>query len=225
MALGYMFMVLKRDNFSIMKQPLKKRFLIGFALLSTVALAVAFITTEPATIGPKQAVVLIIRHADKADDGPGLSEQGTTRAQKYAEFFQSMKINDAPLKLDAIYAAADSKASMRPRLTVEPLAAALKLPVNTTFANRRPQELANALKQLRAGQQSLVCWHHGNMPALLEALGVNPDMLLRKGKWQEPVYNWVLQLTFDKDGKLIPGGFKKLNGPSFPSDALINQGR
>lgn len=63
------------------------------------------------------------------------------------------------------------------------------------------------------------------MPALLEALGVNPDMLLRKGKWQEPVYNWVLQLTFDKDGKLIPGGFKKLNGPSFPSDALINQGR
>src|ERR1700704_3991187 len=68
--------------------------------------------------GPKDAVVLIIRHAEKPDTGPGLSPSGQQRAEAYKDYFKNFTVDSKPLRVDAIFAAKDSKESERPRLTV-----------------------------------------------------------------------------------------------------------
>ena len=39
--------------------------------------------------GLKNAVILIIRHAEKTDDGRGLSSLGVKRAKAYADYFKN----------------------------------------------------------------------------------------------------------------------------------------
>src|SRR5579862_4497162 len=90
----------------------------------------------------KDAVVLIIRHAEKPDSGYALSPAGEHRAQAYVHYFQNFTLDSLPLKLDELFAAADSKNSHRPRLTLEPLAAALEMKLNTTFEDKNPRALA-----------------------------------------------------------------------------------
>src|SRR5450755_3891243 len=72
--------------------------------------------------GLKDTVVLIIRHAEKPDAGPGLSPSGQQRAEAYKDYFQNFAVDSKAMRPDAIFAAKDSKASQRPRLTVEPFA-------------------------------------------------------------------------------------------------------
>ena len=73
----------------------------------------------------KNAVILVIRHAEIPDNGCGLSASGEARAMAYVNYFKIFKIDGRPLKLDRLFAAADSKESHRPRLTIEPTGKAL----------------------------------------------------------------------------------------------------
>ena len=152
--------------------------------------------------GPKDATVLIIRHAEKPDDGDGLTPAGEARAKAYVEYFRGFKFHSEPVKLDAIFAAADSKNSRRPRLTVQPLASALGLPVETRYRDKDYQGLAAELGERYNGRNVLVCWHHGVMLELLHAMGADPDTLLPGGKWPGDEYNWVVVLHYDQDGHL-----------------------
>ena len=43
--------------------------------------------------GLKNAVILIIRHAEKTDDGRGLSSLGVKRAKAYADYFKNFTID------------------------------------------------------------------------------------------------------------------------------------
>jgi hypothetical protein len=43
--------------------------------------------------GLKNAVILIIRHAEKTDDGRGLSSLGVARAKAYAAYFKNFTID------------------------------------------------------------------------------------------------------------------------------------
>ena len=70
-----------------------------------------------ANYGPRNAVVLIIRHAEGPDQGSGLCAIGTARADAYANYFKNFKIDGQPLKLDYLFAAGDSSNSQRPCLT------------------------------------------------------------------------------------------------------------
>jgi broad specificity phosphatase PhoE len=150
----------------------------------------------------KNAVILIIRHAEKQENGDGLTPAGEARARAYAAYFQNYKLHDAPLKIDAVFAAADSKSSHRPRLTAEPTAAALGLPLNSSFKNKDYQELVNELKAHHHDKHVLICWHHGEIPDLLRALGADPDTLLPGGHWPGEEYDWLIELRFDDEGKL-----------------------
>jgi len=64
----------------------------------------------------------------------------------------------------------------------------------------------------------LICWHHGEIPDLLRALGANPETLLKKGKWPDGVFDWIIQLRYDHDGKLVPAKTKRLTEPVLPDD-------
>ncbi len=152
--------------------------------------------------GLKQATILIIRHAEKPDDGEGLAPAGEARAKAYVEYFKNFQLHSEPLKLDAIFAAADSRESHRPRLTVEPLAQAIGLAVNASYKNKDFQALATELKTHHEGKHILICWHHGEMSALLQALGADPNALLPGGRWPGDKYDWVIELRYDHEGNL-----------------------
>ena len=178
----------------------------------------ALILAVDAQDGPKDAVVLIIRHAENAANGHGLSPRGEERAKAYKNYFLNFTIDSKRLEPNAVVVAADSKQSHRPRLTVEPFAKAAKLPIDNRFANKQPADLAAGLRTNYQGKIILVCWHHGQIPDLLRALGAAPETLLPNGKWPKTVYDSVIMLSFDENGRLIPQSTKRINEHLLPGD-------
>ena len=181
--------------------------------------ALHFALSAFAADGPKDAVVLLIRHAEKPESGFVLSPRGQQRADAYPRYFHKFTVDSKPLRLDAIFASSDSEESHRPRLTVEPLARSAKLEVDTRFRAKQTAKLADELRATQRGKHVLVCWHHGDMPDLLQALGARPHRLLPDGEWPGSVFDWVIQLRFDSDGRLIPAATKRIAEHLLPGDS------
>jgi len=179
------------------------RWLLKFALL-LVSSGAAF-----AASGLDGATILIIRHAEK-DNGRDLSVEGQRHAAAYVKYFSTFKTDSAPLTLDGLVAAADSRKSRRPRLTMEPVARGMHLPLDLRFKDREPEALAAALKAEPHGKHVLICWHHGAMPDLLRSLGADPNVLLPDGKWPDSQYRWVIELRYDEKGNLMPGQCRRI---------------
>ena len=169
--------------------------------------------------GPKDAVVLIIRHAEDADSGDGISPLGERRAEAYKNYFLNFAVDSKRLRPDAVFAAKDSKKSHRPRLTVEPFAKAEKLRIDSRFGNNQSAELAADLRATEQGKVILICWRHPYVPDLLRALGAKPEELLPRGKWPNAVYDWVLLLSFDQNGRLIPASTRRISEHLMPGDS------
>ena len=169
--------------------------------------------------GPKNATVLIIRHAEDADSGDGISPLGQERAEAYKNYFLKFTVDSKPLEPTVIFAAKDSKKSHRPRLTMEPFAKAADLKIDTRFGNDQSADLAADLRANQQGKVILICWRHPYIPALLQALGANPETFLPKGKWPGAVFDWIILLSFDQDGHLIPSNSKRTNEHLLPSDS------
>jgi len=150
----------------------------------------------------KNATILVIRHAEKPVVGMELTPAGTARAQAYVGYFAGFHGEGQPLKLDHLYCTADSKGSHRPRLTVEPLGAALKLPLDNRFRTKNPAALTGEIRSQAHGKAILICWHHGEIPEVLAGLGANPEALLPGGKWPEEVFGWLVELRYDDQGRL-----------------------
>ena len=180
-------------------------------LFIAVIYASALLVAADAQEGPKNAVVLIIRHAEDAGSGHGLSDRGQQRAEAYKNYFQNFTVDSKRREPDAVLVAADSKQSHRPRLTVQPFAKAAKLPIDDSVANKQPADLAAVLRTNHQGKVILICWHHGQIPALLRALGAAPETLLPNGKWPKTVYHWVIMTAFDEKGRVIPEGTRRIN--------------
>ena len=180
-------------------------------VFAAILLAFSPTLTANAQEGPKDSVLLIIRHAENPANGHGLSPRGEERAKAYASYFQKFTVDSKQLEPQAVVVAADSKHSHRPRLTVQPFAKAANLPIDDRFANKQPADLATELRANYQGKAVLVCWHHGQIPALLRALGAAPETLLPNGKWPKDVYDWVIMVSFDKNGHVIPDGTKRIS--------------
>jgi broad specificity phosphatase PhoE len=161
--------------------------------------------------GPKNTTALIIRHAEDPPNGHGLSPRGKQRAKAYIKYFQNFTIDGRRQEPQAVLVAADSKQSHRPRLTVEPFAKAANLPIDNRFANKQPADLAAELRANYQGKVILVCWHHGQIPAVLRALGADPEGLLPNGKWPRDVFDWVVMVSFDENGRVIPHSTRRIN--------------
>src|SRR6266480_1298334 len=188
-------------------------------LFTAIFFAFALTFTAVAQDGPKDAVVLIIRHAEDADSGDGISPLGEKRAEAYENYFLNFTIDSKRLEPNAVFAAKDSKKSHRPRLTMEPFAKAAQLKIDTRFGNNQSADLAADLRANQQGKVILICWRHPYIPALLQALGANPETFLPNGKWPGAVFDWIILLSFDQNGHLIPSRSRRTNEHLLPNDS------
>jgi hypothetical protein len=160
------------------------------------------------------ATVLIIRHAEKPASGPGLSPPGEARAKAYAQYFQRFTLDGAPVRIDTLVATADSDKSRRERLTLEPLSHVTGLPIQQPFDDGAVKELVGWLAQGPPNRDILIAWHHGQVPKLLSALGLDPSAILPGGRWPSDVYDWVVMLRFDRNGDVVPARCRLFHEPS-----------
>jgi hypothetical protein len=179
-------------------------------LFVAIFFAYALVFVAHAEEGPKNSVVLIIRHAEDADSGHGISPRGEQRAEALKNYFLNFTVDSKRREPTVIFAAKDSKKSHRPRLTMEPFAEAANLKIDTRFGNDQSADLAADLRANQQGRVILICWRHPHIPALLGALGANPETFLPNGKWPGAVYNWVILLSYDQEGRLIPGSSTRI---------------
>jgi hypothetical protein len=193
--------------------------LVGVSLITFLVLSASSKPHHHKTDIPLQdATILIIRHAEKPDLGTDLSPEGERRAEAYVEYFSKFTVDSQPLHLDYLIAAADSKQSERPRLTLKPLSKALHLPINLKYEDKSYLDLVADLRAKDHGQAILICWHRGIIPDLVQALGGDPLLLLPGGVWPVDQFSWVLQLRFDHQGRLIPEQTKRIQEHVLPSD-------
>jgi broad specificity phosphatase PhoE len=193
-----------------------KLFLCGFLALAIPA-AIFAKPYAAKSSALQNAVILIIRHAEKPDAGSGLSADGEARAKAYVNYFKKFTIDGQPLKLDYIFAAADSKESQRPRLTIEPTSQAFGLAIDSRFKDKNFQELAAEIQSKPHGKTILIAWHHGEIPSLLGALGADPNQVVPDSKWPEDVFGWLIELRYDENGQLIET--KRINENLMPDDS------
>lgn len=188
-------------------------------LFTAILFASTVLVAANAQNGPKDAVVLIIRHAEDGSTDRGLLPRGQQRAEAYKDYFLNFTVDSKPLRPDVVFAAKDSKKSHRPRLTVEPFAKAEKLRIDTRFGNNQSAELAADLRANQQGKVILICWRHPYVPDLLRALGAKPEDLLPGGTWPNRVFDWVILLSYDQNGRLIPSISRRINEHLMPDDS------
>jgi hypothetical protein len=179
----------------------------------------ALLVVAEAQEGPKNSVVLIIRHAEDGASDRGLTPRGQERAEAYKNYFLNFTVDSKRMQPNVIFAAKDSKKSHRPRLTVEPFAKAAKLQIDMRFGNNQSADLAADLRANQQGKVILICWRHPYMPALLSALGANSETFLPNGKWPGAVFDWIILLSFDQNGHLIPSSSRRTNEHLLPGDS------
>ncbi|MBC8752196.1 MULTISPECIES: histidine phosphatase family protein [Paraburkholderia] len=154
------------------------------------------------------STILIIRHGEKPGDsatdspadGIDLSARGYERAAALAPYV--IATFGAPAFLFATQA---SKHSNRPIETITPLSHALELPINSEYADADYAALASAILGggTYAGKLGFICWHHGTIPALTQALGGQPPV----APWPGSVFDRVWQLSYPPGaggGQLLP---------------------
>ena len=106
-------------------------------------------------------------------DEAHLSPEGKKRADALPDLFKKERPDPFPTP-DFILATHASKHSNRAVETVTPLAKALSLKVDATYAD---EEYPNLVEHLCTtpkyeGKTVLICWHHGTLPELAAKLGV-----------------------------------------------------
>jgi phosphohistidine phosphatase SixA len=165
---------------------------------------------EKATASTPPAVICIIRHGEKPDskEDPNLTPKGYQRADALAQTFP--KNFFVP---DVIWATEASKHSNRPVETITPLAKSLGEEIHKSYADSDYAKLAHELltDPKYAGKKILICWHHGEIPALAKALGAKdaPE------KWKAEEFSRVWELTFTGDEVQ----FQNLPEKALPDDA------
>jgi hypothetical protein len=154
--------------------------------------------------------VLLVRHAEKPVRGRGLAPMGEARAQAYATYFPRLPIHGLDAEPQAqyhyLFAAADTHSSHRPRLTLEPLHAATGLPILQPYADKEFAGLADHLldSEKYAGKNIVICWHHGEILQLANALlgTETPPSDWPSPPWPGDVFGWLLWLRYDEHEKV-----------------------
>jgi hypothetical protein len=143
---------------------------------------------------PKQ--IYLIRHGEKTGDKSDihLNPRGKERAAALPKLFPSRF--DPP---DVLFASHQSAHSNREVETLRPLAQALRVPIDDSFADEDYARLAQRLLSGYPGKTILVCWHHRNLPALAAAVGVkNPP-----SPWPENQFDRLWRISFDARGAVM----------------------
>ncbi|WP_273825857.1 flagellar basal body-associated protein FliL [Pseudomonas asplenii] len=200
--------------------PLLQKLLPGALLLS--ALVLPFTAQahqdDKTTPGLSNATVLIVRHAEKPNQGRGLSPRGEQRAQAYAHYFAPLQLEGQGLVPQRLIATSDSKQSDRPRLTLTPLSQRLQLPIEQPYADKDVDKLVKSLGKTNRAAVLLIAWHHGQIDNLIGAFGADVKKIIGQKHWPEDVYDWLLVLRFDDHGQLIQSRSEKIQEHLLPGD-------
>ncbi|KAI9763552.1 MAG: hypothetical protein M1839_006378 [Geoglossum umbratile] len=122
----------------------------------------------------------MIRHGEKPpkdDDGndvDGLSTQGLDRAQALVKVFgQASEYN-----IHYILAEHPKKdgSRARPYDTVTPLSKELGIPIDDSISRNDTHGAAKAAKAYHGPGNILICWEHGELAKIAEALGVKGEV-------------------------------------------------
>lgn len=150
--------------------------LVGFVLACGSSDAPA--PVSPAEAGEDLAVttVYVVRHAEKesAEIGgrdPSLTAQGRSRAEALAAMLGDDDVN-------AVFATEFK----RTQETVEPLAAALGVPVRESAAGQ-PEALSARILDEFAGATVVVAAHSNTVPRILAALGVREEIVIDESEY------------------------------------------
>lgn len=168
--------------------------------------------------------IILIRHADKLDQyqpGPFLSAIGQARAEMFMRYYIN-KMEPTPTPAhpypeqtfpipNFIIATMASHASNREQLTIAPLASELisqgylnqyNLILNTfSHGDEGLKKLSKSLltDAMYNNQFILICWHHGEIPKLLDLLGVKPH----QDKLPDDEYDTVYDIKFMPNGSTM----------------------
>jgi phosphohistidine phosphatase SixA len=183
------------------------------AALGLVASAVGTGQQSPTDLANVE--VLIVRHAERQGILDSLTRAGVARSRAYAIYFKNLRLDGRDIHLTHLIA----EKSVRTRHTLEPLSKAIGLPLDTRFADDQYQALADDLRAHSYGQEILICWHHGKIPALIRSLGGDPDLLIPGGKWPKGTYDWLIDLRFDASGRLSAANEKLVHEQLMPGDS------
>jgi hypothetical protein len=161
-----------------------------FAILATANVALA-----------QPAQVIIIRHAEKPEDGNELNLRGRERAGALVAYFESAPEVTEFKTPTAIYAQLpkDETSSIRSAQTVQPLADALHLALHRTFTKTQHLQMVDEImhKPEYAGHTVLICWEHKVIPDMAREFGVTDGPT----KWSGSVYDRAWVITFHADAK------------------------
>jgi hypothetical protein len=134
--------------------------------------------------GRTGALIMIIRHGEKPSDSDShgmdssgnpdahsLTTRGWTRARALVPLFAPVAGAPRPrlYRPTAVYASGGTDGEgRRTRETVTPLATYLGLPIDTRFGKGHESALARDVA--RRTEPTLICWQHGELPAIASAL-------------------------------------------------------
>nr|WP_232324057.1 flagellar basal body-associated protein FliL [Pseudomonas fluorescens] len=176
------------------------------------------VTDHPAHSGLRNTTVLIIRHAEKPDAGSLLNARGEQRAAAYVDYFNPLKLDGQTLTPQRLIAAGDTPESSRSRLTLTPLSERLKLPIEQPYINGDLHQLVGLLRKSNQAPTVLIAWHHGHINKLIKAFGGDATALMGQEKWPDDVFDWLIVLRFDENGRLIPSRSHKVQEHLLPGD-------
>jgi len=171
--------------------------LVAIAVLLVLLAGPAGRAQDVASTAPK--VIYIMRHAEKPlaeGKNPDLAMEGFKRAQALPYLFVAMPgrtVLPPLLRPDFIFATAPSKNSNRPIETVTPLAKLLHERIDADYQDIEAGPLAKqVLGGKYAGKVVLICWHHGEIPHVAEALGVHGA----PKKWDPDVFDQIWKIEY-----------------------------
>lgn len=194
--------------------------LLGLAVLPALVISTQTLAhqSDKAAQGLKNVTVLIVRHAEKPDQGMGLSPRGEQRAEAYAHYFDPLQLGGKNLAPQRLIATSDSKSSARPRLTLTPLSQRLHIPIEQPYADEEVDKLVKSLSKKNQAPVVLIAWHHGHIDNLIEAFGGDGRALTGQKSWPEDVYDWLIVLRFDDQGQLVESHSQKIQEHLLPGD-------
>lgn len=139
--------------------------------------------------GARPTQVYLIRHGEKSGDKNDihLNARGRQRAAALGKLFPGRF--ETP---EVLFASRRSAHSDREMETLMPLAGALHLKIDNRYADEEYPALAKDVLAHYAAKTVLVCWHHGNLPALAAALGV-PNA---RSPWPDPQFDRLWRIRF-----------------------------
>ncbi len=190
-------------------------------------------SSAPAPIAsamPANATIYLIRHAEKPASGPGLSPAGQDRATAYVEYFRK-QLNPAgnAVAWNYLFASQDSDNSDRPVLTITPLAQTLSLTIDTTYKDKDYRKLVDHIQQHAGDRYAtsniLICWHHGEILQLAQAMGAAPARLPASSgwpaHWPDTVFGWLLKTYYTADGTLHREETVAIDQHLMPDDTIV----